>query len=366
MTVLGRRIERRDAVLLLAVAVVVVTIVVAAATSSAGRGLDERARDIEAQLRCPTCQGLSIQDSPATSAMQMRALVREQLAGGASDEAVRAFFVARYGRWILLDPPLAGPDLALWLAPAVIVATGALLVVRRARRRDSEGSVRRWAALPSLPTTRLPAIAIGGAMVLALAVPIAAAVVPRLNGQEVSGGGAARTAPSIQELEAFVRAEPRDVEALVALADALLEANRVGEAGNRYRTAIELDPDNIPALLGVGTILLGSDRPDAAQPVFDRILALSRDQPDALLYRAIALVRLDGGVSDRARRDVVRFLAVTPAGDPRRAMATALLDGSPIPAPDSSAPDSSGPDSSGPDSSAPDSSAPAPSATPRP
>jgi len=342
VTVMGRRIERRDAVLLVAVAAVVVSIAIAAATSGGGRSLDDRARAIDAQLRCPTCQGLSIQDSPATSAMQMRALVREQLSAGASDGAVRAFFVARYGRWILLDPPVAGPDLALWFAPALFVTAGAFLVVRRTRRPAPRGVPPRWRALPSLPVTRLPTLAIAAAMVLALAVPIAAAVGPRLTGREVSGGTVPQTAPSIQELEAFVLAEPRDVQALVALADALLEANRVGESGDRYRAALELDPGNIPALLGVGTILLGADRPDAALPVFDRILTRSPDQPDALLYRAIAEVRLDGGVSDRVRRDVTRFLEVVPQNDPRRPMATALLDGAPLPEVGGSAPAASG------------------------
>ena len=342
MTLLGRRIGRRDAVLLVAVVAIAVSVALAAATSAGGRSLDERARAIDAQLRCPTCQGLSIQDSPATSALQMRALVREQLAAGASDDAVRAFFVARYGRWILLDPPVAGPDLALWFAPAAIIAAGALLVVRRTRRPTPRGTARRWKTLPALPAARLPTVAIGVAMVLALAVPIVAAVGPRLAGREVSGRSVPQAAPSIQELEAFVRAEPRDVGALVALADALLEANRVGEAGTRYRAALQLDPGNIYALLGVGTILLGADRPDAARPVFDQVLTLSPDQPDALLYRAIAGVRLDGVVSDRVRRDVVRFLEVTPQDDPRRPMAAALLDGSPLPDPDGLAPAASG------------------------
>lgn len=331
MIVWGRRIERRDVVLLVAIAAVIVSVAIAAATSAGGRSLDERARTIDSQLRCPTCQGLSIQDSPATSAMQMRALVREQLAAGASDDDIRAFFVARYGRWILLDPPVAGPDLALWFAPALIIAAGALLVVRRTSRPAPRGATRRWRALPTLPVARLPILAIAAAMTLALAVPIAAAVGPRLTGREVSGGAVAGSAPSIQDLEAFVQAEPRDVQALVALAEALLEAGRVGEAGDRYRAALKLDPGNISALLGVGTILLGADRPDGAVPVFDRILTLSPDQPDALLYRAIAEVRLDGGVSSRVRADVVRFLEIVPQDDARRPMATALLDGTPLP-----------------------------------
>lgn len=341
MSLLPRTLARTDLVLLVAVTAVVASVALAA-LSARGGSLDDRARAIEAQLRCPTCQGLSIADSPATSATQMRALVREQLGVGASDEAVRAFFVARYGRWILLDPPVGGPDLALWLAPAVIVTIGAVLVVRRARAREPAGAARRWSALPPVPASRLPAMLVGGAMVLALAVPIAAAVGPRLAGQEVSGGSVSQAGPSIEELEAFVRAEPGDVEALVALGDALLAANRAGKAADRYKAALEVDPGNLQALLGVAGLLLAADRPDAAGPVFDRVLALSPDQPDALLYRAVARLRLEGDVSDQVREDVRRFLEVTSPDDPRRAMASGLLDGSAASSPGVLAPGMSG------------------------
>ncbi len=330
MRIGSRTVKRSDLALLLAAATVALSVAFAAISGRPG-GIDDRARAIEAQLRCPTCQGLSIADSPATSAAQMRALVREQLEAGASDEEVRAFFVARYGRWILLEPTTSGPDLALWLAPAVIVAGGALVVVRRARAGNATGPTRAWSVGQPLAVPRLGTLAIGVAMVLALAVPIAAAVGPRLAGQEVSGGVKPQTDPSIADLEAFVRAQPRDVEALVALGDALLAANRAGEAADRYKAALELDPNSTGALLGVGTILLAADRPDAAGPLFDRILALSPDQPDALIYRAVARLRLTGVVTDQVRRDVERFLAVASPTDPRRAMATGLLTAVPGP-----------------------------------
>ena len=309
-----RRVGRADAVLLLATAVVVLS-VATAAIASRSANLDDRARAIDGQLRCPTCRGLSIADSPATSASQMRALVREQLARGASDDEIRAFFVSRYGRWILLDPPLGGPDLALWLAPVVIMAIGATLVVRRARARERTELPRRWTALPTAPAPRLSTVFIGGAMALALAVPIVAAVGPRVAGREVSGGTVPQTAPSIEELEA-----------LVALGDALLAANRAGDAADRYKAVLGLDPNNIPALLGVGAILLAADRPDAAGPAFDRVLTLFPDQPDALLYHAVARLRLEGRVTQDIRRDIERFLEVASSDDPRRPMAQGLLD----------------------------------------
>ena len=320
-----RTLARSDAVLLVAIATVALSVVLAALSSPVG-SLDDRARAIDAQLRCPTCQGLSIADSPATSATQMRALVREQLRAGASDDAVRDFFVARYGRWILLDPPVGGVDIALWLAPAAILSVGVVVVVRRARTRTSTGLTRRWSASRPLPTPRLPTILVGLGMTLALAVPIAAAVGPRLPGGELSGRGVAEPGPSIAELEAFVRAEPGDVDSLVLLGDLLFAAGRSGEAADRYREVLELDPDNVRALMGVASLLLASERPDAAEPLFDRVLALSPDQPDALLYRAVALLQLEGELGAQAQRDLQRFLAVTPPDDLRRTMAASLLE----------------------------------------
>jgi cytochrome c-type biogenesis protein CcmH/NrfG len=218
-------------------------------------------------------------------------------------------------------------DLALWLVPALVLALGALVVVRRARARTAGHSdTRAWVA-PVVATGRLPTIAIAAGMVLALAVPIVAAVGPRLAGQEVTGRPVSESAPSIHELEAIIQANPNDVESIVALADALLAANRPAEAVERYKSALELDSDHVPALLGVGSILLAADRADAAGPVFDRILVIAPDQADALLYRAVARLRLEGTATDQVRADVERFLALAAPDDPRRPMAAGLLEG---------------------------------------
>src|SRR3979490_1483761 len=67
--------------------------------------LEARARAISAGLRCLVCQNQSIDDSNAELARDLRLLVRERLNLGESDEQVRAFFVRRYGNFILLKPP---------------------------------------------------------------------------------------------------------------------------------------------------------------------------------------------------------------------------------------------------------------------
>jgi cytochrome c-type biogenesis protein CcmH len=101
---------------------------------------DVQVQAIASQLRCVVCQNLSIADSPSEMARQMRDLIRERLAAGDRPEQVMAYFVQRYGEWVLLAPPARGLNLLLWLAPFGAVAGGLALVLtltRRWRRRPA-------------------------------------------------------------------------------------------------------------------------------------------------------------------------------------------------------------------------------------
>lgn len=100
--------------------------------------LDEQVHEIATQLRCPVCQGLSVADSPAGMANQMRDLIRERLEAGESPEAVKAYFVERYGEWILLAPKQQGFNLLVWVLPFLGLgggAVGLLWVLRRWRKQ---------------------------------------------------------------------------------------------------------------------------------------------------------------------------------------------------------------------------------------
>ena len=93
----------------------------------------ERVDRISAELRCPVCQGLSVQDSPSETARSMRALVAQRVAEGRTDDEIRAEFVRSYGDWILLSPPLLSPGGLVWLVPLAAIVLGAALAWRRAR-----------------------------------------------------------------------------------------------------------------------------------------------------------------------------------------------------------------------------------------
>lgn len=105
-----------------------------AAASAADSALEAQTSAVASQLRCPVCQGLSIQDSPSELARSMRSLVREQLADGKSPAQVEAYFVSKYGEWILLAPSARGFNLLAYAAPTILIVGGAALITIAVRR----------------------------------------------------------------------------------------------------------------------------------------------------------------------------------------------------------------------------------------
>jgi cytochrome c-type biogenesis protein CcmH len=113
-------------------------------------GLEEQTQRLAAELRCPVCQNLSVGDSPSEMANQMRELVREKLKHGESPEQIRAYFVSRYGEWILLAPTRRGFNWVAWLLPfgALLGGVGVIGVV--VRRSVSRSRAPREGPLPPL------------------------------------------------------------------------------------------------------------------------------------------------------------------------------------------------------------------------
>jgi cytochrome c-type biogenesis protein CcmH len=97
--------------------------------------LEARAREISEGLRCLVCQNQSIDDSDADLARDLRLIVRERLVAGDSDDEVRAFLVARYGEYVLLNPVMAPHTILLWIAGPVVLVGGAIVVLLAARRK---------------------------------------------------------------------------------------------------------------------------------------------------------------------------------------------------------------------------------------
>jgi cytochrome c-type biogenesis protein CcmH len=104
------------------------------AQQASDSALEARTSAVAAQLRCPVCQGLSIQDSPSELSQQMRSLVKDQLKAGKSPDEVKAYFVSKYGEWILLEPKPRGFNLLVYALPVLLVAGGIGLIAVLVKR----------------------------------------------------------------------------------------------------------------------------------------------------------------------------------------------------------------------------------------
>ena len=103
--------------------------------------LEERARMLSQNIRCLVCQNQSIDDSNATLAKDLRALVREKLTAGATNDEIFDFLVDRYGDFILLNPPFKPSTYVLWYGPLIFLIVGLLmtvLIMKKSKRRASE------------------------------------------------------------------------------------------------------------------------------------------------------------------------------------------------------------------------------------
>lgn len=138
-----RHCAARFATTLLALALALATGTVAAQSTppafTDSAALEAETSRVASQLRCVVCQGLSIEDSPSELARNMRAVVRDQLAEGRSEQEIRDYFVARYGEWVLLQPRASGFNLAVYILPLVLLLAGVGVIVVLARRWSSGG-----------------------------------------------------------------------------------------------------------------------------------------------------------------------------------------------------------------------------------
>jgi cytochrome c-type biogenesis protein CcmH len=100
----------------------------------------QRIRQLEEKLRCLVCQNQSLADSNAELAEDLRGQVRAQVKAGKTDEQIVDYLVARYGDFVLYEPPFKASTALLWVGPFVLLAGGvaALLLVLRRRRSAIE------------------------------------------------------------------------------------------------------------------------------------------------------------------------------------------------------------------------------------
>ncbi len=97
--------------------------------------IEKRMVDLAQNLRCLVCQNESLASSHAELAEDLRQEVREMMEKGKSDKEIVAYLVARYGDFVLYNPPVQRNTLLLWFGPFVMLLIGAVLLAFQVRKR---------------------------------------------------------------------------------------------------------------------------------------------------------------------------------------------------------------------------------------
>lgn len=90
-----------------------------------------RARALEESIRCPQCRSQSVAQSETPSARGVKTVIRDQIAAGRTDEEIRDFVAASYGREVLLEPSGSGFSGLVWALPVVMVVVAVAALIYR-------------------------------------------------------------------------------------------------------------------------------------------------------------------------------------------------------------------------------------------
>ena len=104
-------------------------------------GQRQRFYDLATVLRCPKCQNQNIAESSAPIASDLRSEIQRMMKAGRSDQQIIDFMVARYGDFVLYDPPLSLRTALLWLGPGMLLLVGAAVIAAIVANRRRTRSV---------------------------------------------------------------------------------------------------------------------------------------------------------------------------------------------------------------------------------
>ncbi|MGI2219171.1 Cytochrome c-type biogenesis protein CcmH precursor [Shewanella baltica] len=84
----------------------------------------QQAMNISKVLRCPMATNLSLFESQAPIAHELKAQIFSMLEQGYSQDEIILFMVERYGEKIRYQPELKGSTVALWFGPLFLLLLG--------------------------------------------------------------------------------------------------------------------------------------------------------------------------------------------------------------------------------------------------
>jgi cytochrome c-type biogenesis protein CcmH/NrfG len=170
-------------------------------------------------------------------------------------------------------------------------------------------------------STRRRVLTVAGIVAFAVIAGIALAygLGARLPGETITGNSAANrpvsakaaAAARVRALRAEVRAEPTDVAARLALAQAYLGSQNGRAALAQYQEAAKLDPTNPEPFAYSGWLIRLQGFPDQGLTLIDKAISIRPDYPDARFFKGVILFR-DKSQPDAAIAEFQRYLVAAP------------------------------------------------------
>ena len=324
------------------------TVFVLVMTVTAPDPEQDRARDLGSLIRCPVCQGESIADSPSQTARDMMALIQERIDQGLSDEQIIDELLASYSGALLLDPPVGGATVWVWLAPLVAFAVGLVMISRRVRPAPGLSPVAdlsRPATGPPGPRSRAR-VAIGALVLLLTAAGALVAVGQFRQARAddglmsgVAGGSVDPDSVSNETLEAVIAANSDHPEIggmRLALANRYFEDRNYQKACPHYQAVLDGNPsppDASEAYTKLGWMVFdGNGEVDLGITLIDAALEIAPGDPFALYLKGRVLwcgrdandeasslftdVLASDDLEDEVRTEVAADLQAASAGEP--------------------------------------------------
>lgn len=89
---------------------------------------DDEVNAIAHELYCPVCENVPLDVCPTQACAQWRALIKEKLELGWTEDQIKQYFVDQYGDRVLAQPPARGLNLLVYILPPLIFVGGIFLV----------------------------------------------------------------------------------------------------------------------------------------------------------------------------------------------------------------------------------------------
>ena len=92
--------------------------------------LEDRLYSLNRQLMCPICDGLTLEQSQANVAVEMREEIKKMVIKGMSDQDIKDFYVEKYGLYILAKKKKKGFDALVFIGPLLFGLLGLIILYK--------------------------------------------------------------------------------------------------------------------------------------------------------------------------------------------------------------------------------------------